>query len=690
MKALLTSLFSISLSIASLAQCVLPSSYSGNTGSNMTVMLTPALMSSLNATDENSYLVALSSEGVVIGSQMMFGLSQITIAVWGDDTQTPEPDGAAANELISFQLVNGVDIYDVEMPVSINYATNSLAVQPSSASLSINCMFGCTAPWAENFNTQATNDDGSCYLNGCTDQSACNYSEYATNDDGTCTQPGCTNDSFIEYYQQAYVAGCDDGSCTKTTSDLGIEAAFFVDPFNTGSNMTLGINLNNTVGLEGSVIAAFSDLNNDGNAFECVGLSDFQDGFFSLAIWGDDSTTPEAEGLTANETDVLFAVMTASGNVLAFNPNPEFTGYVTNSFSVINEFDFNVTIYGCMNPNYCNYNENAEEDDGTCMGSPGCTDNNYLEFDANASCTLEGSCSTTWENAYLSEIEVTNSLQMSLEASIANAEQAAITAQNLLNETINAASQAATTAQNLLNATIETAELEADNAATELNETINAASQAATTAQNLLNATIEAAELEADNAATVLNETINAASQAALDAQNLLNTTISNFGVLEENYLNEIVELEAPILIDLIEGWNTIGYTKRNSQDVVATFADISDYISILKNNSAQVYWPEFGFNGIGDLVPGQGYQLKIDQAFEGYFYPDTQGERIYINPTVPEWVIELPIDQHPNDVRSLVRVVNLLGQKVNPEDCIKGTTLIYLYSDASVEKKIN
>ncbi len=672
MKALLTSLFSISLSIASLAQCVLPSSFSGNTGSNMTVMLTPALMSSLNATDENSYLVALSSEGVVIGSQMMFGLSQITIAVWGDDTQTPEPDGAAANELISFQLVNGVDIYDVEMPVSINYATNSLAVQPSSASLSINCMFGCTAPWAENFNAQATNDDGSCYLNGCTDQSACNYSEYATNDDGTCTQPGCTNDSFIEYYQQAYVAGCDDGSCTKTTSDLGIESTFFVEPFNTGSNMTLGINLNNSIGLEGSVIAAFSDLNNDGNAFECVGLSDFQDGFFSLAIWGDDSTTPEAEGLTANETDVLFAVMTASGNVLAFNPNPEFTGYVTNSFSVINEFDFNVTIYGCMNPSYCNYNENAEEDDGTCMGSPGCTDNNYLEFDANASCTLEGSCNTTWENAYLSEIEVTNSLQMSLEASMA------------------AASQAATTAQNLLNATIEAAELEADNAATELNETMAAASQAATTAQNLLNATIEAAELEADNAATELNETMAAASQAALDAQNLLNTTISNFGVLEENYLNEIVELEAPILIDLIEGWNTIGYTKRNSQDVVATFADISDYISILKNNNAQVYWPEFGFNGIGDLIPGQGYQLKIDQAFEGYFYPDTQGERIYINPTVPEWVLEMPIDQHPNDVRSLVRVVNLLGQQVNPEDCIKGTTLIYLYSDASVEKKVN
>jgi len=37
--------------------------------------------------------------------------------------------------------------------------------------------------------------------------------------------------------------------------------------------------------------------------------------------------------------------------------------------------------------------------------------------------------------------------------------------------------------------------------------------------------------------------------------------------------------------------------------------------IEIVKNNAAQVYWPEFGFNGIGDFVPGQGYQLKTNNA---------------------------------------------------------------------------
>ena len=29
------------------------------------------------------------------------------------------------------------------------------------------------------------------------------------------------------------------------------------------------------------------------------------------------------------------------------------------------------------------------------------------------------------------------------------------------------------------------------------------------------------------------------------------------------------------------------------------------------------MYWPEFGFNGIGDLIHGQGYQVKLEEAYE-------------------------------------------------------------------------
>ena len=635
MKTYLALFIGIVFSFSSIAQCDLPEAFDGNTGGNMTVMLTPALINSLNLTDDNAYLVALNSSDVVIGSAVVAGFSQTTIAIWGDDTQTPQPDGAFANELIKFQLVNGINIYDVEMATPVTYVSNGLNPQTLPATVTTYCMFGCTSEWAENYNADATDDDGSCYLNGCMDQNACNYTMYATADDGSCTIPGCTDNTFTEYYHQGFVAGCDDGSCSKATANLGIEAADFSVPENTGSNMTIGFNLANKTGLEGSQIGVFSDLNNDGTIDQCVGLSNFTDAFFSLAVWGDDATSPEAEGLTANQTDVIFAVLNASGSVMAFNPSPEFSGFVANGLSVVTELDFNVTIYGCMDPSYCNYNDQAEEDDGSCAGTPGCIDNDYLEYDATASCNLVGACVTTWQNAYVNEVQTSTQLQLNLE------------------------------------------------------QTETAAAQAALEAQNVLNATVESAELEAENAAQALSDAQASAAQAALEAQNVLDNTTANFDLAEEGYLAQINELSAPIIIDIVEGWNTIGYTRATSQDVVATFDEIVEYISIVKNNDALVYWPEFGFNGIGDLIPGQGYQLKVTQAIDGYFYPDTQGERIYVSPTVPEWAIALPAELHPNDVRSLVKVVNLFGQEVTPESCNKGTTLIYLYSDASVEKKI-
>jgi len=110
---LLVSLLSVSLGLN--AQCDLPESFSGNTGANMTVMLTSALISSLNITEENAYIVALSEDSLVVGSTDLFGVTQTSIAVWGNDSQTTEIDGAFANESISFQLVNGMFVFDVEV-----------------------------------------------------------------------------------------------------------------------------------------------------------------------------------------------------------------------------------------------------------------------------------------------------------------------------------------------------------------------------------------------------------------------------------------------------------------------------------------------------------------------------------------------------------------------------------------------
>ncbi len=77
-----------------------------------------------------------------------------------------------------------------------------------------------------------------------------------------------------------------------------ITADLFVQPANTGVNMTVAINASSLDQYEGGQIGAFYDVNGDG-ALQCVGVQTITAGFFGLALWGDDSFTTEADGLSA-------------------------------------------------------------------------------------------------------------------------------------------------------------------------------------------------------------------------------------------------------------------------------------------------------------------------------------------------------------------------------------------------------
>ena len=61
-----------------------------------------------------------------------------------------------------------------------------------------------------------------------------------------------------------------------------------------------------------------------------------------------------------------------------------------------------------------------------------------------------------------------------------------------------------------------------------------------------------------------------------------------------------------------------IGYTESFSINVEDGFLSIVDDLVIVKNNSGNVYWPIYGFNGIENLIPGQGYQVNVinEQTF--------------------------------------------------------------------------
>jgi len=69
--------------------------------------------------------------------------------------------------------------------------------------------------------------------------------------------------------------------------------------------------------------------------------------------------------------------------------------------------------------------------------------------------------------------------------------------------------------------------------------------------------------------------------------------------------------------IELTAGWNMIGYLRTEPADAAAVLADINDAgnLTIAKDYAGNAYLPEWGYNGIGDMVPGQGYQLKTIDA---------------------------------------------------------------------------
>ena len=76
-----------------------------------------------------------------------------------------------------------------------------MTVSNFSVGNNIPCIQDCTDPTAENYNFEATFDDGSCDYLGCTNPDANNFNPQATINDGTCTILICDEEyHFSDYW----------------------------------------------------------------------------------------------------------------------------------------------------------------------------------------------------------------------------------------------------------------------------------------------------------------------------------------------------------------------------------------------------------------------------------------------------------------------------------------------------------
>ena len=533
---------------ATFSSLTIPEPYTGNTGSNMTLILTQSFISSLPISTSSAYVVAKSSNGMVVGSAVVAGVIQTSIAIWGDDTFTPEVDGAFENESISFQLVDGETLYDIQMPTTVSYIQSGIMAVTSAASFTLasgdDCYrYGCTSAWADNYDALSTVDDGSCIRNGCTSEWANNYDALATDDDGSCYRRGCMADWADNFDAQATD---DNGSCYKYgcksewADNYDIHATISTydipEPFsgNTGANMNLMLlepfmNSLNVTNMGDYIVAL--DPNGLVVGSEVVaGVS--QTG---LAIWGDDSSTPEVDGALDDvpisfqlvDGDQLYdlemptpvfyildslVVQTSAASITLVDGNECFryacmsewadnydelatidnvsscvkygcmSEWADNFDEIATDDDGSCFRLGCMQLDYCNYDPLATVENNTCIGLYGCMDENYIEYDANFGCNDQSKCSVTWKSAYQ-------------------------------------------------------------------------------TVQSLA------------------------------------------------------------IFVDIEEGWNILGYTHHLEIDAVEAMSPMLDDLVLMKNNNANFYMPEFSFNGIGNLIPGQGYQLKVSRAYPAFTF---------------------------------------------------------------------
>ncbi len=254
------------------------------------------------------------------------------------------------------------------------------------------------------------------------------------------------------------------------------------------------------------------------------------------------------------------------------------------------------------------------------------------------------------------------------------------------------AAAAADAATDLLNQTIDNYDLEISTL--ELNYTSQISTLVATYDNTI--AVMDAEDAAEDSA---YEEHISSLQMDSIAFEATISSALSDIENLEGNIASlnaenlslteDLAYHSAELYVDLAQGWNMIGFSLKEPMDVAASLDVLGDKLHLIKNNNAAVYWPEFGFNSLGSLEPGQGYQIRMYEEHLDYTFPFIPGVRLEVVPTVPQWVIDMDLPMHPNDITSLVRVVNMLGQEVNPDDAFKGEVLLYLYSDGSVEKVI-
>ena len=313
-----------------------------------------------------------------------------SIAVWGDDTTTPEKDGFAEGEEIIWLAESGPG--QTAYQATLTYTEGAGGIGSSiftSNSINVTSEFAIISSVLNYCNS---------YILGCIDSDYLEYNPTANYDNGSCNElkiSGCMDPLFIQYNP---LANSDNGSCEVLIRDALSE---LISLYNSSDSIISELELN-TESWNNSIT--------------------LQEGW-NMFGYGCPIQIDLVQGLS-NHTDLINIVKENNGAVYMpeYNFNsignliPGF-GYQINVVETIEDFrlcdwyidnmydyDINNTdldlssiqsdldcyenpencsnelgVLGCMNEFALNYNSLATVDDGSCI-LIGCSDPTYLEY----------------------------------------------------------------------------------------------------------------------------------------------------------------------------------------------------------------------------------------------------------------------------------------------------------------------
>ncbi len=73
-------------------------------------------------------------------------------------------------------------------------------------------------------------------------------------------------------------------------------------------------------------------------------------------------------------------------------------------------------------------------------------------------------------------------------------------------------------------------------------------------------------------------------------------------------------------LIEKIPSWSYIGYLRTAESSIVNELSSVSQNVILVKEENGLIYWPQYGTNMIGNMIPGEGYQIKVDTTISFNF----------------------------------------------------------------------